>query len=131
MRPFLPEVLKGFYLRFSGTDIHPILLDERALGFGYFDRLILGFANEVTGFGEATLNYDLNGAWARICRHFFAVADGVYLSMGHLPCPWIPYGKTHGNQSVLFVNCVCHSLRAAFCDGSFFRYFEYTRFFNL
>lgn len=120
MQAFLPEGLKGFVAIFRNWTFTLFYVMSELWGTAIMSVLFWGFANEVTSVGEARRYYVLWSIGANVAGIFSGQA-AIYFS-GDIFIPWLPYGKSAWEQSVLFLNCAI--LISGFITIAIFRWFN-------
>jgi AAA family ATP:ADP antiporter len=103
MQAILPAGFKGFIAIFRNWTFTLFYVMCELWSTAIMTVLFWGFANEVTTVGEAKRYYGLLATGGNIAG-IFAGEAAIYYS-SNLFTPWIPYGKTAWDQSILFFTC--------------------------
>lgn len=104
LQAILPEGLKGLVAIFRNWTFTLFYVMSELWGTAILSVLFWGFANEVTTVSEARRFYVMWSIGANIAA-IFAGQTVVYLSKD-IFIPWLSYGNSAWDQSILFVNCI-------------------------
>jgi len=103
LQAYLPEGFRGFIAIFRNWTFTLFYIMAELWSTTIFTVLYWGFANEVTSVEEAKRYYGLltfGGNVAGMLSGYAAMQLSTQIFL-----PWLPYGKTAWDQSVLFVAC--------------------------
>lgn len=103
MQKILPPGFKGFIALFRNWTFTLFYVMSELWSTAIFSVLFWGFANEVTSVEEARRYYGLLTFGGSIAG-MFSGYTAIYFS-SNLYIPWLPYGKTAWDQSILFLSC--------------------------
>lgn len=102
LQAMLPEGFKGLIAIFRNWTFTLFYVMSELWGTAIFSVLFWGFANDVTNVGEAKRYYNILMIAANIAG-IIAGQTAIFFS-GNIFIPWIPYGKSSWDQSILFLN---------------------------
>jgi AAA family ATP:ADP antiporter len=103
MQEVLPAGFKGLIALFRNWTFTLFYVMSELWSTAIFSVLFWGFTNEVTSVEEAKRYYGLLTFGGSIAG-MFSGFTAIYFS-SNLYIPWIPYGKTPWDQSILFLCC--------------------------
>jgi AAA family ATP:ADP antiporter len=104
LQSILPDGMKGFVAIFRNWTFTLFYVMSELWGTAILTVLFWGFANEVTSVSEAKRYYVLWSIGANMTG-IIAGQMAVHLSQGAF-IPWLSYGSSVWDQSVLFINCI-------------------------
>lgn len=103
LQTYLPSGARGFIAIFRNWTFTLFYVMSELWSTAIFSVLFWGFANEVTKINEAKRFYGLLATGGNIAGIFSGQA-AFYFS-GNIFIPWIPYGHSSWDQSILFLTC--------------------------
>ncbi|HLB52101.1 MAG TPA: Npt1/Npt2 family nucleotide transporter [Chlamydiales bacterium] len=101
----LPEGFKGLIAMFRNWTLTLFYVMAELWGTAILSVLFWGFTNEVTSVSESKRYYGILTTGANLAC-FFAAELTVHFNASKLFFPWVPYGDTSWDQSILFLNCI-------------------------
>jgi AAA family ATP:ADP antiporter len=103
MQALLPAGFKGLIALFRNWTFTLFYVMSELWSTAILSVLFWGFANEVTSVTEARRYYGLLTIGGNLAGIGAGLAASTFASNFFLP--WIPYGKSNWDQSVLFLSC--------------------------
>ncbi|MBI3900620.1 MAG: AAA family ATPase, partial [Chlamydiia bacterium] len=100
----LPEGFKGLIAMIRNWTLTLFYVMAELWGTAILSVLFWGFTNEVTSVSESKRYYGILTTGANLAC-FFAAEITVSFNTSKIFIPWLPYGNTPWDQSILFLNC--------------------------
>ena len=104
IQAYLPMGLKGLVALFRNWTFTLFYIMSELWSTAIMSVLFWGFANEVTGVGEARRYYGLLMIGANISSIVAGQLSHTFSRIDYIP--WIPYGTTKWEQSIFFMTCL-------------------------